>query len=385
MSVKPHNPMFRQGHFKLGTFSANCSSGMAVTKVPERWVNSWENNLRLVQMCDQAGLDFMLPIARWIGYGGETNFHYSVLETATWAAGLLAATERITAIATLHTAFNHPVVAAKQIATLDQIGHGRAGLNIVAGWNKPEYDAMGLDLPDDHETRYGYAQEWFDIVRKLWQEPKEFNWEGAYFTLKGVRSDPKPVSGIPPIVNAAGSRQGRDFAVRNANFLFTPAIDLARSKEEILELKEKAKGVGRAVDVLTFSYVVCRASQEEADAYHKHYADTHADWDAVDNLVRLQFAHAQSFPHDLLKLIRNRMAAGHGGFPLVGTPEMVADGLCELHETGFGGSTLAFVNYAEEFPFFRDTVLPILEDRGIRVPLHEETPHVASPARAHAG
>ncbi len=362
----PRNRLFRKNQFKLGIFSANCSSGMAVTKVPERWVNSWENNARLVRQCDAAGLDFMLPIARWIGYGGETNFHHSVLETVTWAAGLLAITERISVVATMHTAFNHPVVVAKQIATIDQIGAGRAGLNIVAGWNKPEYDAMGLDLPDDHETRYGYAQEWFDIVRRLWQESEAFDWEGRYFGLKGVHSDPKPVSGMPPIINAAGSKQGREFATRNANFLFTPAIDLARSKDEVAEIKEQARHQGREVDVLTFSYVVCRPTEQEAQAYHRYYADTHADWAAVDNLVRLQFAHAQSFPHDLLRLIRDRMAAGHGGFPLVGTPEQVADGLTELHAAGFGGSTLAFVNYAEEFPYFAETVLPLLEERGLR-------------------
>ncbi|MEX6725492.1 LLM class flavin-dependent oxidoreductase [Parapedomonas caeni] len=363
---EPRNRMFRRNHFKLGTFSANCSSGMAVTKVPERWVNSWENNLRMAQICDANGIDFLLPIARWIGYGGETDFHGSVLETMTWAAGLLASTQRISAIATIHTACNHPVVIAKQIATIDQIGQGRAGLNIVAGWNQPEYEAMGQTLPDDHETRYGYAQEWFDIIKKLWREPKAFDWEGTYFKLKGVYGNPKPISGTPPIVNAAGSPQGREFAMRNANFLFTPAIDLERSKDEIAELKEQSTHVGREVDVLTFSTVVCRATEKEAKDYLEYYARQNADWEAVDNLVKLQFAHAHSFPHDLLALIRDRMAAGHGGFPLVGTPEQVADGITALHNAGFGGTTLAFVNYAEELPYFCDTVLPILEERGIR-------------------
>ena len=91
-----------------------------------------------------------------------------------------------------------------------------------------------------------------------------------------------------------------------------------------------------------------------------------ADWEAVDNLVRLQFAHAQSFPHDLLALIRDRMAAGHGGFPLTGTPEQVSEGIAALHAAGFRGTTLSFVDYVEEFPYFRDNVLPILEQRGIR-------------------
>ena len=76
----------------------------------------------------------------------------------------------------------------------------------------------------------------------------------------------------------------------------------------------------------------------------------------MDNLIALQFANAQSFPHDLLALIRDRMAAGHGGFPLVGTPEQIADGISQLHEAGFKGTTLSFVDYVKEFPYFRDHV-----------------------------
>lgn len=360
------NPMFRRDRFLLGTFASNCSGGMTVTKVPERWASTWDNNLALAGLLDDAGIDFMLPIARWIGYGGETDFHGSVLETMTWAAGLLARTRRIAVFATIHTTANNPVVVAKQIATIDHISRGRAGLNIVAGWNKPEYEALGLTLPDDHETRYGYAQEWFDIIRKLWSADEHFDWNGTYFHLKAVKGEPKPFAGEPPILNAAGSPQGREFATRNANFLFTPAIDLGRSREEIAELKGAAEAKGRSVDVLTFSHVVCRPTEAEALAYLEHTGKTNADWAAVDNLIRLQFAHAQSFPHDLLALIRDRMAAGHGGFPLVGTPEQVADGISALAAAGFRGTTLSFVDYVAEFPYFRDTVLPILAARGLR-------------------
>ena len=66
---------------------------------------------------------------------------------------------------------------------------------------------------------------------------------------------------------------------------------------------------GRDVDVLTFSHVVCRPTEKEAQDYLQHFAQDNADWEAVDNLVRLQFAHAQSFPHDLLALIRDKEAA----------------------------------------------------------------------------
>src|SRR3546814_11547159 len=62
--------------------------------------------------------------------------------------------------------------------------------------------------------------------------------------------------------------------------------------------------------------------------------------EAVDQLIRLQFAHAQSIPHDALALIRDRMAMGHGAYPLIGTPEQVTEGLIEIHRAGFSGSTL---------------------------------------------
>jgi FMNH2-dependent dimethyl sulfone monooxygenase len=359
------NSMFAADQFILGTFSSNCSGGMSVTKIPERWNNSWDNNLKLAKQLDAAGIEFMLPIARWIGYGGETNFHGSVLETMTWAAGLLAHTQNLNVFATIHVAANHPAVVAKQIATIDQISKGRVGLNIVAGWNQPEYEALGLNLPAAHEDRYAYAEEWFDIVKALWEKTEAFDFDGKFFHLKNILGDPRPSRKVP-ILNAAGSGQGREFAARNADFLFTPAIDLTRSTDEIAALKQQGNQAGRNVGVLTFSHVICRPTEKEARDYLKYYCEDNADWDAVDNLVRLQFAHAQSFPHDLLALIRDRMAAGHGGFPLIGTPEQVAEGLISLHKAGFGGTTLSFVDYAEEFPYFRDNVLPLLEQAGIR-------------------
>jgi FMNH2-dependent dimethyl sulfone monooxygenase len=84
-------------------------------------------------MLDEAGIEFMLPIACWIGYGGETDYHGDVLETVTWPTRLLALTKRINIIATIHTSVNNPVVVAKQITTIDQISNTRIGLNIVAG------------------------------------------------------------------------------------------------------------------------------------------------------------------------------------------------------------------------------------------------------------
>jgi alkanesulfonate monooxygenase SsuD/methylene tetrahydromethanopterin reductase-like flavin-dependent oxidoreductase (luciferase family) len=363
---RKQSPILNDNKLKLGFFSPNCSGGMSVTKVPERWVNSWDNNIRLAQLADEAGIEFLLPIARWIGYGGETDFHGSVLETLTWATGLLANTKRINVFATVHTAFIHPVVSAKQLATADQLGHGRLGLNIVAGWNKPEYDAFGINLPEKHADRYALAQEWFDVVKAIWNHNGPFDWNGKFFHLKGVYGFPRPYDGIPPIMNAAGSGEGRDFAARNADFLFAISVDLDKSKSEVDAIKVNSGKFGRNTGVFTLCHVVCRPTKREAEEYYRYYAHDNADWGAVDNLMRLQGMHAQSFPTEALKTMRDRFAAGHGTYPLVGDPDTIVKEMEKITASGFAGTTLSFVDYVKEFPYFRDEVIPRLERKGLR-------------------
>src|SRR4030088_120905 len=109
------NPGLLDGNpLKLGLFGANCSSGRSYTTVPERWDASWNNNLRLARLADESGLECMVPIARWKGYGGQTNVNGASLESITWACGLLAATRRVNVFCTIHVPLIHPIIAAKQ-------------------------------------------------------------------------------------------------------------------------------------------------------------------------------------------------------------------------------------------------------------------------------
>lgn len=364
--MRPDHPLRQDRHFNVGIFSANCSGGLAVTTVPERWDASWDNNRELAQAADELGIDFMLPIARFAGYGGEADFQAHTLETLVWATGLLEATQRLTCFATVHTAFSHPVLAAKQFATADHVGHGRFGLNIVAGWNQPEYEMFGLDLPQEHAERYARAEEWWHVVSRIWQADEPFDWDGRYFRLKGVRGAPKPFDSAPPILNAASSSEGRRFAVSNADFLFTVLTDLERARADVAAIREQAVAVGRRIGVLTTCYVVCRPTQKEADDYHQHYAEACADDDGVDRLMELQGLHAKSFPPEALKAFRTRFAGGHGSYPLVGDPDMVADEIERIARAGFDGTTVAFVEYLAELPYFAAEVLPRLERKGLR-------------------
>jgi alkanesulfonate monooxygenase SsuD/methylene tetrahydromethanopterin reductase-like flavin-dependent oxidoreductase (luciferase family) len=355
--------------FKLGLFAPNCSGGLAVTTVPERWTASWADNLAMAKLADEVGIDYILPIARWVGYGGATNFHGGVLEPVPWASGLLAHTRRIVVFATVHTAFNHPVVSAKQLATVDQVGGGRAGMNIVAGWNEPEYRAMGVDLPTNHDDRYAMAQEWWDHVRTLWTTPGQTELTGRYFNLGAVESEPKPVNGTLPVLNAGSSAQGRAFAARNADFVFTIIGDAAEGATLVEHLTRTASETyGRSVGVMSPAHVVCRPTRAEARDYLHYYAEENADWDAVDNLMRLQGLHAQSFTKEMLATFRPRFAAGHGTCPLIGTPDEVADEIALYARAGLAGMSLSFVDYTGELEQFAAEVIPRLEAKGIRLP-----------------
>lgn len=368
---RPGTSLSNPNRLKLGIFSPNCAGGMAVTTAPERWTAEWDENRALAVAADRAGLEFMLPIARWLGYGGSAAFQESSLETVTWAAGLLAATESITVLATVHTAFTHPVMAAKQFATVDQIGHGRFGLNVVCGWNEPEYRLFGLELPQEHRDRYAYGQEWLDVVRKLWRAEEPFDWTGRYFRLQGAASRPKPWRGSEPVIfNAAASAEGREFAIRNSDFLLTSLVDLDKTRREVAALRSAAADRhGRAIEVLGVSYVVCRPTRQEAHEYHRYYAEELADAAAVDRLMQLMGQHAKSFTPDELRDHRLRFAGGHGSYPLIGDPDDIADGLERISATGLAGTTIAFVNYMREFLYFRDEVLPRLERKGLRRPV----------------
>jgi alkanesulfonate monooxygenase SsuD/methylene tetrahydromethanopterin reductase-like flavin-dependent oxidoreductase (luciferase family) len=162
----------------------------------------------------------MLPLGRWIGYGGETNHNGSNFETITWAAGILAATRNIMAFGTVHVTAHTPVVAAKQMVTADHIGGGRFGLNIVCGWYQKEFDMLGIDL-DEHERRYDLGQEWIDLVTAVWSAEEPFDFDGEFFRTKGTILEPAPVGRERPMVVCAGtSRRGRDYALKNADMLF---------------------------------------------------------------------------------------------------------------------------------------------------------------------
>ena len=255
--------MHNANRLKIGLFGANCSSGRAVTLVPERWSGSWPDNLRLAQMADAAGLDFMLPIGRWKGYGGDTDYQGATLETLTWASGLLASTRHITVFGTVHAPLFNPVIAAKEMVTADHIGAGRFGLNIVVGWNEGEFAMFGV-TQREHEERYAYAQEWIDVIKTIWSDKEDFDFHGKYLNMTGIRGKPKPYGGARPVImNAGASPVGQAFAIRNCDAFFLQAsrTSLEETAQKVATAKEQAKEQGRELGVYTVGVVTCRPTR----------------------------------------------------------------------------------------------------------------------------
>ena len=360
---------FDRHKLKLGLFGLNCSGGLSATLAPERWEGTWEQNLAAAKMADAAGLDFLLPLGRWKGYGGETDHNGGSLETITWAAGVLAATDNIMAFGTVHVPLFNPIVAAKQMVTADLIGGGRFGLNIVCGWNTGEFAMAGVEM-NAHEARYEQGQEWIDIVTRAWTSDTPFDYDGDHYSVAGALIKPKPASASRPMIVSAGSSdRGREFAARNSDMMFT-GIHAAPDKvaRDIADLKARAGGYGRDIGMFTNCYIVCRPTSAEAAEYHDYYALEMADTAAVETLLAGRRSRGQydGLPEDVRRGLRQRAGGGNGAYPIVGNPDEVTAQLIELHRAGIDAFAMGFANYTDHLPYFRDEVLPRLADAGLR-------------------
>jgi dimethylsulfone monooxygenase len=360
--------MHGNNKLQIGLFGANCSSGRAVTLVPERWSGNWTDNRKLAVMADEAGIDFLLPIGRWKGYGGDTDYQGTTLETITWATGLLSATQRITVFGTVHAPIFNPVVAAKEMVTADHISEGRFGLNIVVGWNEGEFDMFGVEQRA-HEDRYEYAQEWIDVIKMIWSDRENFDFDGIYLHMKGIKGKPKPYGGTRPVImNAGASATGQAFAVKNCDAFFLQAsrTSLEETTQRVRRAQDAARAQGREIGCYTVGVVTCRPTRKEAEDYFHHCIVDRADWSAVDSILAMKNITPQTVPMVEFLAQRSGYAQGMGGLALVGDPDHIASQLADLAKAGLTGIAISLVNYLAELPYFCGEVLPRLERLGLR-------------------
>jgi alkanesulfonate monooxygenase SsuD/methylene tetrahydromethanopterin reductase-like flavin-dependent oxidoreductase (luciferase family) len=232
---------------------------------------------------------------------------------------------------------------------------------------------FGVDAKD-HAGRYRQGQEWLDVMREAWTKD-DFDYSGEFYKLSGVREKPKPYGGTLPLtMNAGSSGEGRAFALRNCDAWFTSVrhdgsqreADLETAIPKIQEARAEARMHGREIGVFTVGVVVCRPTRKEADEYHRYVTLEHADWGAIDHTLEMKGL--DKLPPADVEHHRRAYANGHGGLPLIGTPDDVAETFARMSRAGFSGIGLSFVNYADELPYFLDEVVGRLERLGLRKP-----------------
>ncbi len=203
-------------------------------------------------------------------------------------------------------------------------------------------------------------------------EPSDFDLDGTFFQLKNVRAFPKPHGNTRPLImNAGASGVGQAFALRNCDAFFTATassrLSVAENAKRVGEIKQAAQALGREIEVFTVGQVICRPTQAEADDYYRHAMIDNADWGAVERMLELKNVTRATVAEEEFQRQRAFTAAkGIGGYPFVGTPEKIAGELADLSHAGLRGIAFSFVNYIEEFPLFRDEVLPRLVEAGVR-------------------
>jgi FMNH2-dependent dimethyl sulfone monooxygenase len=364
------NPLFNDRKLKLGSFGSNVEGGCAVTSGEGILRGDWPSIIEVATLADEMGLDAIVPLGRYRGFGGKTDYGSTSFEVYTWAAAVAARTKYSAVFATSHVPTMTPVMAAKQSATVDHISGGRFVLNLVTGWHKTEMEMFGATMLD-HDTRYDVAAEWLEIIKLLWERDEPITFEGKYCRAKDALLKPRPIQQPrPPVMCAGQSPKGMHFAAKYCDIGFiafekTGNLDLMRSQVE--NFKNIAwKEYGRTLKLWTLAYVIQGDTEKEARQLYDYYVRQTGDFVAAKNVLVTNMAHAQTWSEEAVRERLEDVIAGFGSYPLVGTPEQITTGLQTLSDTGLEGVVLSWPGYRSGMVQFGEKVLPLLRQAGLR-------------------
>src|ERR1019366_3461011 len=157
----------------------------------------------------------------------------------------------------------HPAVAAKQIATIDQLTGGRVAVNIVSGWFKGEFNAIGEPWLE-HDERYRRSEEFIRVLKGVWTQD-DFTFSGDFYRFKNYTLKPKPAAKPrPEIFQGGSSRAARDMAARVSDWYFTNGNTHEGIKAQVDDIRAKAASSGHKVRVGVNAFIIARDTEEEA-------------------------------------------------------------------------------------------------------------------------
>ena len=348
----------------FGVFLPMANGGWMLSSTTPRIDGSYASNREIALLTEELGLDFVMSMAKWKGYGGSTQHWKYALDSQILMAALAEATSRVKIWTTVHTLLQNPAVTAKMIATLDQISGGRAGLNIVTGAYKDEFDQMGA-WPHGvgHDRRYDLAREWITAVKRLWTEDS-VTLDGTYFKLNDCESFPKPVSKPRPFLVCAGaSRSGMQFTLEQTDAIFLSGKDDAELGRNSRAAKAMAADAGRRIRTYNMMTLLIEDTDAQAQAKADHYRSGF-DEGALKGMLRAYgFLDAEvgKGENAFVSNARSSFMTSR----IIGSAETVAE-QCEtlLTEADLDGMMLIFPDYKDGLKRFAADVLPRLRKLG---------------------
>lgn len=342
------------------------------------------------------------------------------LEPTVLLAAMAMATERVGLIATASTTYDEPYNLARRFASLDHLSGGRAGWNVVTTATLDAARNFGLEELPGHRERYRRADEFVEVATALWDswEPDAVladkvagRWgdrdrvhpvghRGPHFGVAGALNLPRSPQGRPLLVQAGSSEDGRDFAARRAEAVFTAQQTLADAQAFYADLKARVRRHGRdpeRVKVLPGIVPAIGSTEAEAQALERELDELIRPEYARDQLARTLRVDPADLPLDrelpadlpaedeiegvksrytlIVTLARRerltvrqligRLGGGRGHRTFSGTPEQVADALEEWADHGAAdGFNVMPPVLPSGLDAFVDHVVPILQERG---------------------
>ncbi|BAN49804.1 dimethylsulfone monooxygenase SfnG [Metapseudomonas resinovorans] len=346
---------------KFAYWVPNVSGGLVVSKIEQR--TSWDidYNRKLARIAERSGFEYALTQIRFTaGYGAEFQH-----ESVAFSHALLGATEQLKVIAAILPGPWNPVLAAKQLATIDQLTNGRIAVNIVSGWFKGEFTAIGEHWLE-HDERYRRSEEFIRALKGIWTQDN-FTFNGDFYRLRDYSLKPKPLQQPhPEIFQGGSSRAARDMAARVSDWYFTNGNTPEGIKAQVDDIRAKAAANGHSVKIGVNAFVIARDTEEEARAVLEEII-AKADPEAVNAFGDAARQAGKASPEGEGNWAKSSFAdlvQYNDGFKtnLIGTPQQVAERIVALKAVGVDLVLSGFLHFQEEVAYFGEKVLPLVRE-----------------------
>lgn len=346
---------------KFAYWVPNVSGGLIVSKIEQRTDWGIEYNRKLAQIAEKSGFEYGLTQIRFTAGYGADNQHESVA----FSHALLAATEKLKVIAAILPGPWTPAVVAKQLATIDQLTAGRVAINIVSGWFKGEFQAIGEPWLE-HDERYRRSEEFIQALKGIWTTDN-FTFKGDFYRFHNYTLRPKPIQQPhPEIFQGGSSRAARDMAARVSDWYFTNGNTVEGIKAQVDDIRAKAAANGHSVKIGVNAFIIARETEEQARAVLQEIIDQ-ADPEAVNAFGDAAKQAGKASPEgegNWAKSTFEDLVQYNDGFKtnLIGTPKQIAERIVALKAVGVDLVLSAFLHFQEEVAYFGEHVLPLVRE-----------------------